>query len=125
MIFVAFREWLKALDLALQMRESQAEQQGNNKTCFFVRGERNMLSAIMSKISELEDATTSVEGEFDTPTVGPLMIEASGDPDFPFYVCPVDGDGIQLPPVAAFEKHADALRFAAMNHPPQRNLLPR
>lgn len=70
--------------------------------------ERNMLSAIVPKISE-----------FDTPTVGPLMIEASGDPDFPFYVCPVDGDGIQLSPVAAFEKHADALRFATMNHSPQ------
>ena len=75
--------------------------------------ERDMLSAIVSKISE----TTSVESEFDTPTVGPLMIEASGDPAFPFYVCPVDGDGIQLSPVAAFENHADALRFATMNHP--------
>ena len=49
--------------------------------------------------------------EFDTPTPGPLMVEASGDPDYPFCVCPVDDDGIQLPPIAAFNRHADALRF--------------
>lgn len=53
--------------------------------------------------------------EFDTPTPGPLIIVASGDPDYPFCVCPVDSDGIQLPPVAQFEKHADALLFVTMN----------
>lgn len=59
---------------------------------------------------EFDEVTTDIS-EFDTPTLGPLMVEASGDPDYPFCVCPVDSDGIQLPPVAQFEKHADALRF--------------
>ncbi len=62
--------------------------------------------------------------EFDDPTPGPLMVEASGDPDYPFCVCPVDSDGIQLPPVAQFEKHADALRFVTMNQPRRESYCP-
>lgn len=49
--------------------------------------------------------------EFGTSTPGPLGIAASGDPSFGFYVFPIDSDGIELPPIAAFAKHADALRF--------------
>lgn len=60
---------------------------------------------------------SGIDGKGDTPTSVPLMVEASGDPDYPFCVCPVDSDGIQLPPVAQFVKHADALRFVSLNQP--------
>lgn len=60
---------------------------------------------------ERESANKFGPSESGTPTPGPLTVDASGDPDFPFFVSPLDSDGISLPPIAAFKHHADALRF--------------
>ncbi len=38
-------------------------------------------------------------------------VSASGDSQYPFCVCPVIDDGMELPPIAGFERHADALLF--------------
>ena len=40
-----------------------------------------------------------------------LSVSASGEWDFPFCVCPVDDDGIDMGVIAQFERHEDALLF--------------
>lgn len=55
-----------------------------------------------------------IKAEVEPMHAYPLMISASGDPDFPFFVCPVDGEGIEMAPIAVFVRHADALLFVEM-----------
>lgn len=45
-----------------------------------------------------------------------LSISASGDIyEFPYCVCPVDDDGVDMGIIANFEKHEDAMLFVEAN----------
>lgn len=53
-VLAELREWLTTTDLALQMREAKADEDGDVRTAFFVAGERNMCNIVRLRVEQLE-----------------------------------------------------------------------